>query len=177
MDRALFAAASGMAAQQRNLDTIADNLRPLRSRHRRPGLLRGRRRARAARLHARRAVLARGRRHAAQCARLPARGSSNSRRRALRERRRERHRTRGLSRRFAHDRAYRNSAVSVSRSPARDRRGDLRGDAGSRQDRNGRRGLTRRSENSLWHARRVERHDRRRDDADPDRAARVRGKR
>ncbi len=26
MDRALFAAASGMAAQQRNLDTIADNL-------------------------------------------------------------------------------------------------------------------------------------------------------
>ena len=26
MDRALFAAATGMAAQQRNLDTIADNL-------------------------------------------------------------------------------------------------------------------------------------------------------
>ena len=26
MDRALFAAASGMAAQQQNLDTIADNL-------------------------------------------------------------------------------------------------------------------------------------------------------
>ena len=222
MDRALFAAASGMAAQQRNLDTIADNLANSGvigfkgsvasfAELVEPGgvgegtVALGSRVLFAQGKLARSAgpfdlaidgpgffevVDARGR-HAftrdgqfsraadgtLRNASITARGASNSRRCALRRRQRERHRTRDLPRRFAHDRAYYARGVSVSRSPACNRRSNLRSDARSGQAGGGRRRLTRWAENSIWHARRVERNDYRCDDADSDGAARVRSKR